>query len=508
MKDGGKTKEQLMDELSELHERVRELETLQSRYRQAEERIKQQNAFLKLVVDSLPHPFYVIDVNDYTIKLVNSAARRGPLPPLTTCHSLMHDSPVPCDEGEHLCPVRAITRTKKPHIIEHLHRHADGSERSMEIHCYPVFDEDGNVGKVIEYAIDITERKKAEVEIQNLAKFPSENPYPVLRLSDDCTILYANAASDSLLRDWNCRRGRKLPSRWCSLIEEALLSGWGETLEVEHGEKTYSFAVVPVARAGYVNLYGQDITARKKAEKASQLKRLSEALLSFQEEERKRIARDLHDEIGQYLTAIKLSLGMLMKDNPGLADAGRRDLEESIQLVDTAMADIRRISASLRPAILDDFGLVPCIEHEVEFLRKRGGLDIVFTTEGLEERLEPRKEIAFYRVMQEALNNIVKHAEASRVEVRLARCDERIALVIRDDGKSFRKGYLERTGGLGIVGMRERIEAVGGTFSIGPRTGGGTIIEAAVPVRPSRRSDTTDEDHGDRGRKKKGRAGR
>ena len=122
--------------------------------------------FLKLVIDSLPHPFYVIDTKDYTVKLANSAAGQERLDEKTTCYALSHRRDSPCDSEDHPCPVEMIKRTKKPVIVEHIHYDQKGSPRNVEVHAFPILDNGGNVSRVIEYSLDITERKLMETALR------------------------------------------------------------------------------------------------------------------------------------------------------------------------------------------------------------------------------------------------------------------------------------------------------------------------------------------------------
>jgi len=130
--------------------------------------IQQQVAFLNNVIESLPHPFYVVDANDYTIEIANSASRLGELGSQSTCYSLTHGQDKPCSTDDHFCPLDIIKRTKQPVVVEHTHLDKDGRERNVEVHASPLFDAAGEVSKIIEYCLDITERKRAEREIRKL----------------------------------------------------------------------------------------------------------------------------------------------------------------------------------------------------------------------------------------------------------------------------------------------------------------------------------------------------
>ncbi|MBN1804259.1 MAG: CBS domain-containing protein [Sedimentisphaerales bacterium] len=138
--------------------------------KKAEEHIKEQNEFLNLVIESLTHPFYVIDAKDYTIKMANSAAYMDPIPEELTCYKLTHKQDQPCTNPEHKCPLEEIKKTKQPIIVEHKHYDTNGNLRNIEVHAYPVFDKHGEVTQMIEYSLDITENKKNEKALEKLNK--------------------------------------------------------------------------------------------------------------------------------------------------------------------------------------------------------------------------------------------------------------------------------------------------------------------------------------------------
>jgi PAS domain S-box-containing protein len=146
----------------ELARRLGALEEENLKHKNADKRLKQQNGFLNLVINSLSHPFYVIDVNDYSIQLANSAARMESVSGKTTCHAMSHNSQTPCDSKKYPCPLQIIKQTKKPVTVEHIHYNIDGTPKHVEVHAHPILDDDGNVAQMIEYTLDITERRRAE----------------------------------------------------------------------------------------------------------------------------------------------------------------------------------------------------------------------------------------------------------------------------------------------------------------------------------------------------------
>ena len=142
--------------------------------KRVEEKIQQQSDFLNTILESLTYPFYVIDANDYTIKMANPAANLGNLSENLTCHVLTHKSSKPCGGTEHACPLEEVKKTKKPAVAEHIHYDEDGNVKNVEIYGYPIFDTEGNIIQMIEYCLDITERKRAaEALRESEAKYKS-----------------------------------------------------------------------------------------------------------------------------------------------------------------------------------------------------------------------------------------------------------------------------------------------------------------------------------------------
>ena len=199
-------------------------------------------------------------------------------------------------------------------------------------------------------------------------------------------------------------------------------------------------------------------------------------VIEAQELERKRLARELHDETGQALTSILLGLKPLEEALDGEARARVGTLRE---LVVSTLQDVRRLAVELRPTALDDFGLAAALERLVGGLRE-GGLDVDFDARLGDERLAPEVETALYRIVQEALTNVVKHAGATRVGVVLTRRDAAVVAIVEDDGRGFDSGEA-RAEGLGLVGMRERVALVGGTLKVESGEHSGTTVVAQVP---------------------------
>jgi len=203
-------------------------------------------------------------------------------------------------------------------------------------------------------------------------------------------------------------------------------------------------------------------------------------VVEAQELERRRLARELHDETGQALTSILLGLKSLEQSVE--SEDALAAVDSVRELVVSTLQDVRRLAVELRPTALDDFGLVPAIERLAENFREQSGLHVDLEAQLGEERLPSEVETALYRVVQESLTNIVKHAGAKRVSILLARKDGTVVAVVEDDGSGFDPD-IAREDALGLAGMRERIGLVGGRLQIESAVGAGATLVAEVPVR-------------------------
>ena len=203
-------------------------------------------------------------------------------------------------------------------------------------------------------------------------------------------------------------------------------------------------------------------------------------VVEAQENERARLARELHDETGQALTSILLGLKSL--DGRVETEESRAAVAELRQLVVSTLQDVRRLAVELRPAALDDFGLVPAIERLRDLIGEQGELSVDVRSDLGDQRLPAEVETVLYRIAQEAMTNIVKHADAQLVRVHLSRVANGVTLVVQDDGRGFDPDDV-RDGGVGLIGMRERIALLGGRLAIESTEGAGTMLTAEVPIQ-------------------------
>jgi len=223
----------------------------------------------------------------------------------------------------------------------------------------------------------------------------------------------------------------------------------------------------------------RDVTERVRA--GEELSAFASAAHAIRESEKTRIARELHDELAQSLTAIKMDATWIREAMPRDADAVRARLDDMLGLLDTTVAATRRIASDLRPLLLDDLGLVPAIEWLTHNFSQRHGVPCRLSLDEDVELGEPYAT-AVFRIVQESLVNVAKHAGASRVDVRIERTGEAVMLEVADDGAGFSPDAPRKTGSLGLMGLRERARLLRGTVEIDTAPGRGTRIRVAIPV--------------------------
>jgi len=288
--------------------------------------------------------------------------------------------------------------------------------------------------------------------------------------------------------DWEARWTREQ----LQLRLRKLAGGGDAVFETRHRCKDGSIFDVEVcatsAQIGGEQLFvcvTRDITQRKRAadelERANyQLRFLSRRMFEIQEEERRHLARELHDEIGQALTAAKINLQSI----PAHGDKATLErLQETTALLDSLLGQVRKISLDLRPSMLDDLGLVPALRSLVDQQSRRAAVTVRFSSEEVPDDLDPEIQTTCFRIAQETITNVLRHAHATHLDVDLRRQDGNLALVIHDDGIGFDVPSTQTQAvGLGLIGINERAALVGGRASIKSSPNNGTTIEVFLPL--------------------------
>ncbi len=399
----------------------------------------------------------------------------------------------------------AISNLPDGRIGDWLLRRRDG--RMIQVHAVPtsMVDKDGNVLGIVGVSWDNSEKKRLEEKLHQseirLRFILEQIPGMAWATDADLRIVWNDGAA--------FRTAGMTPSVFLgkTLLElERLGEGHAEAISAHKRAltgKTSAFeedwrgmvlhAVVqplrdPVGRiAGTVGI-SLDVTERKRIErelndKGEQLQALTRRLLDTQERERRALARELHDDFGQFLTALRLNLEAARRAGP--SDWAQR-LCESVALVDQAVDRVRRIALDLRPSILDDLGLVAALRSLLARQTERAGLEGRLAVGPLHKRFDASLETCLFRLVQEALTNVVRHAGARRVDVELGVEGGELCVVVRDDGRGFdvAAAHREATRGtsIGILSMRERVTLAGGRFEIRSVAKRGTTVAAFIPL--------------------------
>ncbi|HWB84155.1 MAG TPA: ATP-binding protein [Bryobacteraceae bacterium] len=224
---------------------------------------------------------------------------------------------------------------------------------------------------------------------------------------------------------------------------------------------------------------------REVVQAREELERLSERLVAAQEDERRRLSRELHDEVGQSMSALLVELGNLNAALPP-GDASLHERVQSVRrLAESNVGAVRNMSLLLRPSMLDDLGLVPALKWQAREVSRRTGLKVKVAAEEVSDDLPDSYRTCIYRVVQEALHNATRHAKATQVRVTVRQEESQIRVAIQDDGAGF-DPRLEK--GLGILGMEERVRRLGGAFRLESEAGHGTVISILLPLAASARA--------------------
>jgi two-component system, NarL family, sensor histidine kinase UhpB len=267
-----------------------------------------------------------------------------------------------------------------------------------------------------------------------------------------------------------------------AIVTSRLTRPDGERREIE-----IALAALPDHGQRSVQMVVNDITERQR--EAADLRRsrralreLSASVVEAREEERRRIARELHDELGQRLTALKIDLTTLAAQARLPADDAR--VAGMQATLDDTLASVRRIASDLRPLMLDDLGLNAAIEWLARDTSRRIGIPVHARLPVAEPALDPRVATALYRMVQEALTNVTRHAHARSVDVTLSSENGELVLTVADDGVGLSDEALQRAGSFGLLGLHERARMLGGQIDIGARPGGGTTLTVRLPRQP------------------------
>lgn len=272
------------------------------------------------------------------------------------------------------------------------------------------------------------------------------------------------------------------------LVHDYILDKSTSSTEIHmgEGEKQSWMELKIYGKDEYVIVCFRDISARKESEEKYRMAYESIRILNshsqkIREEERTFLSREIHDQLGQRLTGMKMEVDFILKKSPNLDDFTKEKLQDVLKQIDRTVSTVRNISRNLRPGILDDFGLLAALEWQAEEFTKSVNIPVFFQFVGEEKPIENQKATAVFRVFQECLTNIMRHSQCSHVKVELDFEPTAVKLVIVDNGLGFDTKILNNTKSLGILGMKERTESFGGNLEIQSSPGDGTKTILTMP---------------------------
>jgi PAS domain S-box-containing protein len=476
--------------------------------------VQEGQRLMRLVLETLPVGVVVTD-RDGDIIIANEAARRiwGDLI-VSGLERRMRTKGFWHESGKRIEPekwpgVRAAFRGETQ-LNELIDIDAfDGQRKIIRNSAAPVRNSDGVIVGAVIVNEDVTDRVRAE---EALRRSEDELRLVVDTIPVMAWTLGADGIVDFLNRRWTEYSGLSLEhyvsdptgpihpedatrvlERW--RVQLGIGEGYDDEMRLRRADGEYRWFLVRTAplrdqQGNIVKWYGvsTDIEDRKRAEQAlrqasDRLRILSRRRVQVQEEERQRLARELHDQVGQLLTAAKIdvqSAGALSED-PEVNDK----LIGVARILETVLQEVRKISFALRPPVLDDLGLAPALRWMLSDLARSAGLKAEFLADSSLRRADAESETACYRVAVEAVTNAIRHAGARKIAMELRNVDRTIQLRVRDDGRGFDLAKIERGGErerLGLSGMHERTLAVGGQFEIKSAPGEGTEIIARFPI--------------------------
>ncbi len=396
--------------------------------KRAKEEIQQQKELLENTIESLTHPFYVVDVNDYKIIMANSAAKKlWNAPEHVTCYALTHKANTPCDGTEHPCPLTEMKKHKAPVIAEHIHIDQDGNARNVEIHAYPILDHTGNVAQMIEYTLDITERKQTEERLNEWASFVRLNPSPVLRFDEKERVILANPAAHETF-GYDSLEGMLVsdvflniaPDNYVNNIQAGSLSAF----EYRVGKRDYYFVVKGVPEFGIGHIYGSDITARKQAEEALQnAKQAAEAANRAKSEFLANMSHELRTPLNGILGYAQILTREqdLTAQQQARVDIIQRSGEHLLTLI-TDILDLAKIEAgklNITPVVFDLHGFLKTIADIIAIRSRQKGITLTCDFAPNLPAAVYGDEIRLRQILLNLLGNAVKFTEQGKVVFRV-----------------------------------------------------------------------------------------
>lgn len=464
--------------------------------------LRESHAAARGVLDACTQPIVLVDVEGTLLAANDAAARLMGGAPHDFLGRRTYDLFPPDTVAGRRAAVAEVVRTRRPVTVED--REGD---RCFRARLYPLMAESGEVDRVVVYAEDVTEEREAERAIRQrereLTTLIERNPDGICLIVDGrisvcngalaalmgCTKekLVGHALHDLMVpadRERAMARGQSvLDGAPAEPREYSLLRCDGTEVPIEIFGAAFEFRGHPALICTLRDIRKRKEAERELAESHDALRALTQHLETVREQERVQVARDLHDELGSVLTALKIDLSELEAAGPkevlpGLLSGMSERLDQAIEVG-------RRVTSRLRPGILDDLGLAAAAEWLGSDLERRAGIRCTVVLPEVEPDLPEPIATAMFRILQEALTNVIRHAEADAVEVVLESDETSVSLTVSDTGKGF-DATTDKYARFGLLGMRERVRAFNGCFQADSVEGRGTTIRVALPLDAGR----------------------
>lgn len=400
------------------------------------------------------------------------------------------------------CPVAKSLETKKPEEKEIINK--DG--RVFRLRAYPVINKSGEIEGVVEFAMDITEQRQKDEELRKMynlyrtltSNLPGIN---VFLFDDQKRIILAegNEIREGVFKKSELENKSPFElsidskaKNYLSNFYQQALDGQKPSLQVQHENKWYHIFAVPIFSAKSKVIGGiavaQNITEEKRIaqeleESRENIRNLSNHLQFLVEQEKSKFAREIHDEIGQNLTFIKLNLALLYNNYKSNLDTKRQvQFKNLFDVVDSSIKNVKKISSDLRPGLIDELGLIPAIEWHLSEFSNQTGIKCFFNYSNENKELSGNLSINIFRIIQESLTNVFKHAKANQVKIDFKFKSDFLEITIFDNGIGIKPADLKRKNSFGLTGMQERVELFKGEFKIKGKSGYGTTINIKIPL--------------------------
>jgi len=393
-----------------------------------------------------------------------------------------------------------------------------GEVMDIVLSCFGIMDENGQIGQTLAVSVDVTERNKAQEELkrmqEKLKEYSRELELLVLKRTREInsilqytpSVIYikgrdlkyhlvnprfehlfgisneeAQGRFDSdILPGDTAEQFRRNDLQVLELKKECQFT---EHLNHPNGRHTYISVKFPIyGETGEINGVcgiATDITELQEAQ--DKLRHLSRSIITNQENERAAISRELHDELGQLLTTLRMDAAWLQNHLPEIDGKAAKRASFMVQVVDKAIDQVRDLTQQIRPCMLDDLGLTDALQQLVADFERRTGISYIFDSSGLDDELDDTRATAVYRIVQEGMTNAARHARASHVSIRLAKDNGQLSISIEDDGRGFDPDNLSSSA-IGITGMQERTVLLDGQLQIDSSPGQGTRIACTIPL--------------------------